>query len=164
MAHTNYPFDPTHETGLLFAPCAMLEQIKFQHMRWTASDPCTPSASKLCSLHCTYLTWPRTVRCSVCIVTDLVDAPSNLCFRDLNKSHTRPIHFFGSHAGDRGSGVLIEHVSLVRFIDVAHICGLPEVYILSFTDNEGGPTQSILLTQQREGFDHDGFLLLCVPC
>src|SRR6266496_4656755 len=26
----------------------------------------------------------------------------------------------------------------------------------------GGPTQSIPLTQQREGFDHDGFLLILV--
>ena len=78
--------------------------------------------------------------------------------------HGDYINLFRSYARYRGQGVLIEHVSLVRFIDVAHICGLPEVYILSFTDNEGGPTQSILLTQQREGFDHDGFLLLCVPC
>ena len=50
------------------------------------------------------------------------------------------INFFRLHAGYRGQGVLIEHVSLVRFIDAAHICGLPEVYILSLTDNEGAHT------------------------
>ena len=43
--------------------------------------------------------------------------------------------FFRLHAGYRGQGVLLEHVSLVWLIDAAHICGLPEVYIVSFTDN-----------------------------
>ena len=43
--------------------------------------------------------------------------------------------FFRLHAGYRGQGILIEHVSLVRLIDATDICALPEIYILSFTDN-----------------------------
>ena len=57
-----------------------------------------------------------------------------------HQTHTL-LNFLGPHARYRGAGVLIEHVSLLRFMDVAHIYGLPEVYmyISSLTDNEGAP-------------------------
>ena len=49
--------------------------------------------------------------------------------------HGDYINLFRLHAGYRGQGVLLEHVSLVRLIDATHIGGLPKVYILSFTNN-----------------------------
>ena len=52
--------------------------------------------------------------------------------------HGDYINLFQVAAGYRGQGILFEHVSLVRLIDGAHIYGLPKVYILSFTDNQGG--------------------------
>jgi hypothetical protein len=78
--------------SLLHVLCSSKSSFSTRVGRHPAPTPL--STSNLRSWHRMSLTWPRGVWCSVCNVTDVVGAPSNLCFRDLNKLHTRPIHFF----------------------------------------------------------------------